>query len=52
MSRCLMALGLLRLRHQLHATIKFESHHRRDGDTTSEVRGDRAVYHGEQYINC
>lgn len=38
-----MALSPLRVRHQLHATIKFEPHHRRDGDTTSKARGGRAV---------
>lgn len=38
-----MALGPLRLRHQLHAAAKLKSHHCRDGDTISEIRSSRAV---------
>jgi len=33
--------------HQLYAAIKLEPHHRRDGDTTSEICGSRAVQRGE-----
>lgn len=52
MSRCLMAFSPLWLRYQLHATIKFEHYHRRDGDTIFEARSSRTVQRGEQYLNC
>lgn len=47
-----MALGPLRLRHQLYAAAKLEPHHCRDGDTISETCSSCAVQRGEQYVNC
>lgn len=45
--RCLVGFSPFWLCHQLYATIKLEPHYRRDGDTTSEICGGRAVQRGE-----
>lgn len=47
MPRRLMVLSPLRLRHQLHAAIKLESHDRRNGDTISETSGGRTMQCGK-----